>query len=490
MSTINKIKEIQATLPRILGNLPNVIGWSIGKKRTKGQLNRNIICITVEVSKKEDVDSKFAIPKYIEGIPTDVVVVGDMKFDTINSPYSRCTACFTNVDGESYGINACNDPSCATAPGVVLIADRQVCDTCDCLEQRMLDLSVTGENNGHVVVTGGKSSVYKINYNGSCSCYAGYLGGTGCNACTATLVAKDNDDGKLVMLTNHHCLNVPNGPFLNQSDLLPSAPTKVTGDIVTYNELSNSMKSIVDNGWTMPASLDANPGSDTEIIGKFKKAAWITKNSIGNNKVDAIAIELKLPDTNFNNYVIPLPGVNQLGNGPFPWITEAQLEEMFALPDPLYIYKSSRTSGAISPTQQAEITSIANVGVIGNSNPIQFHFIKALSDDNSIHFEGGDSGSPVLVEYDSQLYVLGIHFAGGADLDSCVSSVACPTCNGYTCSRKYGLFIPIWEVAEKLNVSAWEGEIVVNSNLLNITVNGLPYTRTTVTTQPITHKKD
>lgn len=453
-------------------------------------MNRNIICITVEVSKKEDVDSKFAIPKYIEGIPTDVIVVGNMEFDIINSPYDKCTACFTTLDNDSYGINACGTPNCATVPAVITAADRQVCDECDCMEQRALDLSATGENSGHVVVTGGKSSIYKIGYNGSCSCYGGSLFGTGCNACTATLVAKDNDDGKLVMLTNHHCLNVTNGPFLQQNNLLPSAPIKATGDIVTYNELNATAKSLVDVGWTMPASLDANPGSNTEIIGKFKKAAWVIKSPTANNLVDAIAIDLNLPDTHFNDYVIPLPGVNQLGNGPFPWITEAQLEEIFALPDPLYVYKSSRSSGAITPIEQTEITHIATFGTFGQSNPVKFHFIRALSADNSQHLQGGDSGSPVLVEYDSQLYVLGIHFGGARDLDSCVSSVACPVCNTNICSRKYGAFIPIWEVAEKLNVSAWEGEIVVNSNLLNIEVNGLPYTRTTVTTQPITHKKD
>ena len=486
MSVINKIQDLESKLPSILGSLPNVISWGIGKKIRKGEIDRATLCITVTVSKKEDLPIEQQVPKFIAGVPTDVVVMTDAEFNVITPGYSKCTACFTTPysGGISYGINGCNTPNCSSTPNLTA-ATKQVCEGCNCLEQRQLDLSSTGANAGKTVVRGGKGAIYKINYTGSCSCSNG-IAASGCNACTATLVAKDNEDGKLILLTNHHCLNVPNRPFANPDDLDISVPPKTSGDIYRFSELKPSIQSILNNGWTMPASVDAITGNQTNVIGKFKKGVWVTKQPNVQNKVDAIAIELNLPDVH-SDYVIPLPGISQLGDGPFPWITKEQFDSLFELPQPLYVYKSSRTSGAITPIEETEIIAAYMTSAIAD---IGFQYIKAISAWNKIHFEGGDSGSPVLVNYNNSLHVLGIHFAGGVNQSDCGNSVNCPGCNLEACGRKVGFFIPIWEVAEKLQVSAWDGAVVVDSNLQNITINGLPYTRSTPTTLPITHKKD
>ncbi|HMT02029.1 MAG TPA: hypothetical protein PKD00_01755 [Burkholderiales bacterium] len=480
MSTIKKIKDLESKLPSILGSLPNVISWAVGKKSVKGVYDFKTVCITVFVKEKKQVDAKDSIPKTIDGIPTDVVVITKSDYHTIDLTPTRCSACFIDQLGIGRGVEGCNvDPAC------VYTSDEnfQPCD-CDCVEQRNTDISVTGNNNGKIVVTGGKSASYKIQNNNACNCHGSGGPNIECNACTATLVAKDNEDGNLVLLTAHHCLPLSTD-FLRNQNLDVGVPGKLSNEIVYYYELSSATKSIFNNGWTMNSSADVPAAPATpESIGRFKKATWTRSLPYANNRTDVAAFELKLP-SNSTDYSIPLPGISQIGDGPFPWITEEQLEELFLEGEPVYLYKSSRSSGTLLPAQETVITNINSTQYIGPSQAEFVGLILALATDNKNQATAGDSGSPVLVNYNNELYVIGLHFAGRLDETSLVS-------NTYPdlYSRMYTFIIPIWQIQQDLNVSAWDGSIVVNSNDVNITVNGLPFTRTTQTTLPITHKKD
>ena len=191
-------------------------------------------------------------------------------------------------------------------------------------------------------------------------------------------------------------------------------------------------------------------------------------------------IDVTTPSSN-NKTNIPLPGIFSLGEGPFEWLTRQEFIEMLqdSITYPyIYAYKSGARRGVYTDTELVAVQSISQfeeVNVIVDGLTKRFYVgesITVVSTNLSLN-EGGDSGSPVLVEHNNKLKVLGL-----------LSWGACGIGNGFI------VLSPIWRIAEELNISPWDGSVIVDSNDLNITIGGRPYLRTTATTQPITHYKD
>ncbi len=72
MKSLDEIQRIRREVERELLKLPGVTGVDVGQKIVDGK-KTDIIAIIVYVEKKKDVPQEFAIPKKIQGIPTDVV---------------------------------------------------------------------------------------------------------------------------------------------------------------------------------------------------------------------------------------------------------------------------------------------------------------------------------------------------------------------------------------------------------------------------------
>lgn len=72
MKSLKEIRRIKESAEEKLLNLPGVTGVDIGPKIVNGK-KTDIMAIRVYVNKKKDVPAKIAIPKEIDGVPTDVI---------------------------------------------------------------------------------------------------------------------------------------------------------------------------------------------------------------------------------------------------------------------------------------------------------------------------------------------------------------------------------------------------------------------------------
>ncbi len=68
-SEVRRVKEAEE--PRLL-NLPGVTGVDVGYKEVGGQ-RTEVVAIRVFVEKKQPVPAEQAVPKEIQGVPTDVI---------------------------------------------------------------------------------------------------------------------------------------------------------------------------------------------------------------------------------------------------------------------------------------------------------------------------------------------------------------------------------------------------------------------------------
>lgn len=491
---INLIEETELLLPSILGSKKNVTSWGIGWKERNDNVT-NELAVTVYVSKKEDVADEDKIPETINGLPTDVIVKGPASLTTINSSYANCKGCYISskfVYGTNNVGGGCVNGNCGSEqqdPNAVpnISLDIQSLSNCNCLPNRQVQLATTGANNGKQMIWGGLSATAANSLNSACT-----TPGTGCSACTGGLIVKDSIDGKLVLLTNHHCFATSASTYLRQIDLIPSAPIKAVNSLIHKSELN--AYHLGRSNWQSPSSLDSLlvPGltaSSFPIIGQFKRAVFVKEGGpTEDNRVDAQVVSLNLPDTT-SNYTIPLPSVQDLGLGPFPWITKQEFFDLFlaTTAGQLYVYKSGRSAGTCTDLQQTYIDAVEVTVPLPGNYTIK-KSIQGKTAANSIFFGPGDSGSPVLVNKSGTLHVLGLMYAGAPTGTLTNYSYQGETL--VTGTRANILIIPIWEIAEKLQVQAWDGSVVVESSDPTITINGLPYNRTTITNQPITHVKD
>jgi hypothetical protein len=72
MKNLDEIQCIRRKVEMELLTLPGVTGVDVGQKIVDGK-KTDVIAILVYVEKKKDVPEEIAIPKKIQGIPTDVI---------------------------------------------------------------------------------------------------------------------------------------------------------------------------------------------------------------------------------------------------------------------------------------------------------------------------------------------------------------------------------------------------------------------------------
>ena len=72
MKSLDEIRRIKTEVEAELLKLPGVTGVDVGYKHVGGK-KTDVLSIRVYVEQKKDVPEKEAVPKQIEGIPTDVI---------------------------------------------------------------------------------------------------------------------------------------------------------------------------------------------------------------------------------------------------------------------------------------------------------------------------------------------------------------------------------------------------------------------------------
>lgn len=455
-------KELKIKIYNALKDKPNYVGFSFGHKKTNG-VNTKQFSIIVYVSKKQsDLPEQDRIPLVIEGYKTDVQPAYNYSHLAVNTNY-HC------VD--------CNDINTLDVPTECNYTD-QVTSTYYSLASQVTSLphkskfqvGTTGNNYGKPAIAGGMSG-------------SSLDGGP----CTTTIIARDIATNKLLVLGNQHCL-----PFVTSNDILPGI-NKMADDIVYNTEVKQTISGKI---WKQGEGSNKN---NIAVFYKTNYQAWI--NAVPNSCATTnacyladIAAYTLLPD------VVSMPGIFELGDGPFKWMTrEGFCNAYCGTPDcsdcagnTIYVYKSGRTTGTQTP-QEGYI--IVDVDVDLTSANRKYSGIIQIQ--HSIDFEkpfggGGDSGSPVLMEHEGELKLLGVLTWGGTYIEHDI--------NGNPIGTPVVISIcPIWQVAEALQVKAWDfedvpgeadGAIVVQSEDPSITIANRPYIRLQSTTLPVTHTKD
>lgn len=260
--------------------------------------------------------------------------------------------------------------------------------------------------------------------------------------CTAGLVVYDNINKKPAILTNNHCLG--------------------------YSYISTTGKSLT-GGTTNPTTrkyVQPSMGDGGSVTSDFMGMVTRTIPFHLENQATNIDAGICLID-NCNVQV----GIHGITNNP---ITFSNLYSIGT-----NVMKCGRTTG-VTTGQITSVNASFNIPFNSSSGPINIFFENCLMISTGIingngltqrFSAGGDSGSVVLTQSGSAYSVIGLHFAG-SDATSTTPS--------------YAMSMPINIVANALNISAWDGHVVLNSDYGNtITLNGRTYNRGSTTTNPV-----
>jgi hypothetical protein len=424
----------------------NVVNIGYGYKYSNGK-KTNEKAYIYQVNKKLDkteLASNQIIPKVINGIKTDVVELTTMD----EHYYNHITTTF-NRDKYLNGlaINPATGTSMAVGcSGETICYDYFIDNTdpnnlvveCGCIDKQPLGRASANHNSSiksNDMVYGGLG-VYV--YQGAVRKWGG----------TISLVAKETSTGKLVALTNNHVLGSLTGP----THILQNTS-------FNYNYRLGC-------GTAYSGDCYVNPLSCSTVIGTDYKAVAFVLDGTTPNYVDAGLIALSVD--------VAATDIQEIGYGNFPWVTEDMFTNVSQLVG-LTVYKSGATTG--TKIAVGEISSVAYNTLVTATNKLMVNqiLITPIANDNScngVHSLAGDSGSPVLIELYGQLYVLGIGWGGSAYFPDPTMVVS-----------------PIWEVAARAGIEAWEGEIVTTSNspFIRLTKNERQYKKGIATNAQVTH---
>jgi len=264
---------------------------------------------------------------------------------------------------------------------------------------------------------------------------------SGGTACTLGLVVKDNTTKRLVALTNNHCVGLLYDPAFK---------------IPTYGSLA-----VAGNNMLQPSPSDGGDASD--IYGTVVRAVALEfgTDSTQNNQIDCAISSIGTNDASTE--------ILGIGDGPFSFASVSDYSVGTVL------YKSGRTTGNTPPPTTTIISTNASVRVNygpGGDKDVGY-FTNQIAYSGPTRFtQGGDSGSVMLALVGGSYKVVALHFAGNSE-------------------GTLGIGNPINLVASGLNVSSWNGDIVVAENdSPSIMVDGICYQRVGSTTDPITHTVD
>lgn len=483
-------EELKKRIHTALQGKANIVSFAFGHKFTAG-VNTKQFSILVFVSKKEpNIAEEDRIPNIIEGYPTDVQLYSPATPLTVSSSY-HCIDCANLGGSQSKTPLTCMFTNQTTTTGPY--ADAYVVP--GLVHRSTFKCGIPGNNYNKPQVAGGMS-------------------GAPWGGCTITIVAQDAITQELLILGNQHCLSASADGFITANQILPSYTGGLDG-IVTSQDVTSYVADIV---------LRQGEGNLPNIVGSFAKANYQPYNvnnvvstytcaqlaaltpPIPCYKADVAAYRV-LPN------VIPMQGILDLGDGPFEWMTKEDFCELYCgSPDcsdcvgnTVHVYKSGRTTGTQTPEEDYIIVSVdleLNVfkeflsgNLFGGRKYKSIIGIQHRINADKPFGGGGDSGSPVLVEHNGKLKILGILTWGTPNPDQGIPD---QSDDGTTTTTPATIFIaPMWQVAEGLQVKAWNytqetgaGEAIVNSDEPTITISGRTYVKGTETSLPITHVKD
>ena len=244
-------------------------------------------------------------------------------------------------------------------------------------------------------------------------------------AATLGAFVKDLQDGTVVALTCNHVI----GPTLGPGSLTPDYHVN---NIATVNMLQ-------------PAPLDGGVSGDSIGLGKRAIGTIFGGSGVGANLVDAAIGTI----TGLN---MTTPGIQDLiRGGSFPF---AEKNTYYASNE---CRKAGRTTGnSVGQIFSTNVNVTAVMGADTANNRAYYEGVIMITSDTRFS-AGGDSGSLIVVKSGGVWEIIGILFAGS---DDGLTTFACH----------------IADVAELLEVEAWDGSIYMSYSLTGtVLANGLCY---------------
>ena len=442
------------------GAIPNygAVNVGVGYKTVKGKTTNTIAYIYQVEEKKPLRKLKKAdrIPKEINGIPTDVIIVTE----AVSHVYDHLTS---TTDIIAYKNGTGGTQTSFTTCGTVQTCFDYTYDIsgnhCNCPTDQ-----ASARYNGNMSPS--HNSAFMSNYT--------VYGGVGIVAMngplpmgrgTMSFIAKETSTKKLVGVTNNHVISSTAG-----------TPTYGTG-VQTLTDVSGMVYKLI-------ATTSVNtcfPGASTlhpePIATSYRVVTQIqTTNgdSVNVNYVDAGIVEIAV------DYAAT--DIHEIGQGGFRWVKQGNSPsddfETYAELIGKRVYKSGGTTGT-----KLEIGQITNAGyqiytVVDATHKVHYFdqlIIQPISPSlacQNILTLPGDSGSPILVEFNGELKIIGINWGGNSLAGS-----------------NYMVISPIWRIAELAGIEEWDGTIIADSSspIVQLTKNNKVYLRGNATSLPVTH---
>jgi hypothetical protein len=261
---------------------------------------------------------------------------------------------------------------------------------------------------------------------------------------TLGLIAVDNTDNTLVGLTNLH-VAILDG--FNTAERNPNGQIFNTYSPFNFNQYTITSTTAQYGSFDSKGTFIFN-----DVIGRPKRYVPLTTDINGDN-LDAALVALNVGTTDASSACQAL-----LANTyAIPFATTAEIDNILSSPIGTYpIYSVGRTTGPKGANCPMEIFAYgaSNVpfnrqGTQSAPNEVVVRFYNMMyyrfKDQSNLPIYGGDSGSAVVVNYNGQNKIIGLAFAGDTSNPN----------NVPTSTR--GLMARIDVIAQKLNISAWDG---------------------------------
>jgi hypothetical protein len=266
----------------------------------------------------------------------------------------------------------------------------------------------------------------------------------GSTACTMGVIVRDSTDQRVVALTNNHC-----------AGLLYDPDYKVP----TFGSLS-----VVGLNMLQPSPYDG--GTIDDKYGEVKRAVAMQfgTGAGASNIVDCAISGVPVGESDFK--ILEL-----VSEGPYPFGEKA----LYSIGQ--QVLKVGRTTGVTPPpttavTSKSAVVNVDYSGGGGGDNNLATFTDQIICSAASRFSQGGDSGSAVVALINGRYRIIGLHFAGNS-------------------TGTLGVCCPIEEIAEFLDVEAWDGRVVVPYTAeMTLVVNGKTYVRVENTANPVTHYAD
>jgi hypothetical protein len=275
--------------------------------------------------------------------------------------------------------------------------------------------------------TWGQTSPYQFNY----------------SVGTVGFLAKDNEDNKLVGVTNNHVI-VQDAFVSSEKD-----PDSITSSIVDSQKFTNGLTGTYSNRILQFGSVNGTVNFSNDKVGTPKRYVSIYENQP--NHVDGALFTID-PSV-FNSSSCSQTFLPDSYAMPFCSTTEVNTLSTNLYP----IYNVGRTTGPKGTNCPLVVYGYGSVSVpfLRQDEEVEAIFSNVLfyrfQDSSNLPIYYGDSGSCIVANINGSLKIAGLAFAGnsGGDMDNPTSSLA-------VASR-------IDKVAQELNISAWDGSSINSS---------------------------